>query len=80
MDKFGIFELLDTLSEITAETAEQKTPPSEPAPQRPSPDDKSFQPPDWGGAQEGAQNAQRNAINELYSRHENISKRIDKNK
>ena len=81
MDKFGIFELLDTLSQIATETTESETPPPEPSAQRPSPDDKSFLPPDFGGEQATSeQKMQRNAINSLYSRHEDISKRIDKNK
>ena len=81
MDKFGIFELLDTLSQIATDRAESElTPPDAPA-LHPSPDDKSFLPPDFNGEQlDGGQTIQRNALNALYDRHDSISKRIDKNK
>ena len=80
MDKFGIFELLDTLSQIAADTTESESPPPAPAAQRPSPDDKSFLPPDLSGELPDEQKLQRDAINALYDRHDSISKRIDKNK
>ena len=81
VDKFGIFELLDTLAQITAETQEdEKSQPQAPVLQ-PSPEDKSFLPPDWNGdASPEKQKMQRDALNSLYERHESISKRIDKNK
>lgn len=80
MDKFGIFELLDTLSQIAAEAhPEENKPEDAPAP-RVSPDDKSFLPPDFNGAASDDTKPSRNAINSLYERHESISKRIDKNK
>ena len=77
MDKFGIFELLDTLSEITSSAEETNVNEEAPA-SRPSPDDKSFQPPDLGGAIADEQKVKRDAISSLYERHESISKRIDK--
>lgn len=81
MDKFGIFELLDTLAQIASDAtpAENKTE-GTPVP-RVSPDDKSFLPPDFeGDASSDGQKAKRNALNSLYERHESISKRIDKKK
>ena len=81
MDKFGIFELLDTLSQIAAERTED-SPAAPTAPSlHPSPDDKSFQPPSWGDEPlDEGQKMQRDALNALYDRHESISKRIDKKK
>ena len=80
MDKFGIFELLDTLAQIAsdAEPEEHKTDET-PVP-RVSPDDKSFLPPDFNGTETEEQRAKRTALNSLYERHESISKRIDKKK
>lgn len=81
MDKFGIFELLDTLSQIAAERTESdfsKPPASVP---HPSPDDKSFLPPNFNGEPlDEGQKMQRDALNALYDRHESIAKRIDKKK
>ena len=78
MDKFGIFELLDTLSQITSDRAASEEAQAEPPASRPSPDDKSFLPPDLGGEQSGEQQIGRSALNSLYAKHESISKRIDK--
>ena len=79
MDKFGIFELLDTLAQITSDRAEADAPPSQSPALRPSPDDKSFLPPDLNGEiLTEEQKMQRSALGSLYERHENISKRIDK--
>ena len=81
MDKFGIFELLDTLSQIAADRTEGDLPQSNAPTLHPSPDDKSFLPPDFNGEQlDSGQTMQRNALNALYDRHDSISKRIDKNK
>ena len=82
MDKFGIFELLDTLSQITSSAQSEgdgtENATATPAPP-PSPDDKSFLPPDFNGENAtGEQKLQRDALNALYERHESISKRIDK--
>ena len=80
MDKFGIFELLDALSQIATDR-EESEPPLQNAPaQRPSPDDKSFLPPDLQGENTDVKNLQRNALSSLYERHDSISKRIDKKK
>ena len=80
MDKFGIFELLDTLAQIASDAAPEENKTDAPQPPRVSPDDKSFLPPDFNGAATEEQKASRSAINSLYERHESISKRIDKKK
>ena len=81
MDKFGIFELLDTLAQLTSSASGEASPPPEASAPHPSPDDKAFLPPDLNGENmTDAQKTQRNAINTLYERHESIVKRIDKNK
>lgn len=86
MDKFGIFDLLDTLAQIASSTDDTEKPqdaPQEPPPaRRASPDDKSFLPPDFGDktAPANEQKTGRSALNSLYERHESISKRIDKKK
>lgn len=82
MDKFGIFELLDTLSQIASEAqSDEKKQPAAPE-TRVSADDKSFLPPDFQGKDppQEEQKSSRNALSALYERHESISKRIDKNK
>ena len=81
MDKFGIFELLDTLSQIAAErTDDNFSEPSAPAP-HPLPDDKSFLPPNFNGEPlDEGQKMQRDALTALYDRHESIAKKIDKKK
>lgn len=82
MDKFGIFDLLDTLAQIASDAQPEEQPKNEPPASRVSPDDKSFLPPDIHGNASSAdeQKTSRNAINSLYERHESISKRIDKKK
>ncbi len=81
MDKFGIFDLLDTLSQIASDATPAENPKDTPSPSRVSPDDKAFLPPDFDGeTASDEQKAKRNALNSLYERHESISKRIDKNK
>ena len=79
MDKFGIFELLDTLSQIAASTQEENPGEQEAPASPPSADDKAFLPPEFNGATPNAQ-LQRDALDALYQRHESISKRIDKKK
>ena len=81
MDKFGIFDLLDTLAQIASDTQSTQKEQDAPPPTRVSPDDKAFLPPDFNG-QTGANgnDLQRSALNALYERHESISKRIDKKK
>ncbi len=82
MDKFGIFELLDTLSQIASETQNDEKKQSAAPETRVSADDKSFLPPDFQGKEPPREEAKasRNALSALYERHESISKRIDKNK
>lgn len=81
MDKFGIFDLLDTLSQIASDAnPEEKNESETPAP-RVSPEDKSFLPPDFGNTDPAEdQKTNRSALNSLYERHERISKRIDRKK
>lgn len=87
MEKFGIFELLDALSQITAVE-------NQPAqPQSPETNDAAFTPPSYGNAaepeqpeaaQSGATEPKRNdpskAFEEFLSRHNRISEQADKNK
>lgn len=82
MDKFGIFDLLDTLSQIASSTDPAEKPDDAPAPpSRVSPDDKAFLPPEFNDRTDANGNdARRNALTSLYERHETISKRIDKKK
>lgn len=82
MDPFGIFELLDTLSALTAEENIAEEPAQNPQNERRvSPDDKAFFPPDMGGGILNAENAKNvSAIEALYERHDKISKRIDDKK
>ena len=80
MDKFGIFELLDTLAQIASDAQPTEKPQDEAPATRVSPDDKSFLPPDFNGTPTDEQKTKRSAITSLYERHDSISKRIDKNK
>ena len=80
MDKFGIFDLLDTLSQIASDAAPQEKPTEPPPVQRVSPDDKAFLPPEFpdGKTKEDAQS--RNALSSFYEKHSRISSGIDKRK
>ena len=79
MEKFGIFELLDTLSAIAEGSSQDEGQESNTPPPKPSPNDKSFLPPDLSGAANAdGQSMPRDALTSLYERHERISKRIDK--
>ncbi len=69
MEKFGIFDLLDTLSAI----AEQDE--SAPAP---SAEDAIFSPPAYAPPQK--QPANRDALNGFLAQHEAISRKIDEKK
>ncbi|MBO5045347.1 MAG: hypothetical protein J6C93_00580 [Clostridia bacterium] len=66
MEKFGIFELLDTLSALTAQKSPEKT---DDAPQDNPPPAEREQP--LAGTN--------NAFSSLVARQEEISRRIDKN-
>ena len=89
MEKFGIFELLDALSQITADQNQAVTP------QSPEPSDSAFTPPSYENTgdtpvkkqpsaptQEAAPAPQRGdpskAFEEFLSRHNRISEQIDK--
>ena len=73
MEKFGIFELLDTLSAIL--TGENGAPAAE-APAKPSTDDAAFQPPSYSGAQPEEQ-AANPALSSFLAHHDEVSKKID---
>ncbi len=78
MEKFGIFELLDALSAITAKT-DGETPE-----ERPNAHDKAFSPPGYG-TDPSSQNAEEptkpaDAYGAFLSRHDAISKQIDRRK
>ena len=72
MEKFGIFELLDTLSAFAAPDTEQKAEET-----RPSRDDEAFAPPPYSAPESAAGANKQAAINALLERHERIAKRID---
>lgn len=88
MEKFGIFELLDTLSALTAANgspeAEEK---AEYA--RPETGDASFAPPAYGAPSPAPSappppdkntSAEQSALAALLARHDALSKKIDKKK
>ena len=85
MEKFGIFELLDTLSAITAPLSEAEsaeTEQAQPQPERANPQDSAFSPPAFGTPplRENAPAPEKesgNAFTALLQRHETISKKID---
>lgn len=78
MEKFGIFELLDTLSAVMQSTSGQKTAPDA-APQRPDAGDSVFAPPRYPAPQEG-DGKETQAVRSLLTRHDEIVKRIDRKK
>ena len=84
MEKFGIFELLDTLSAFAsaqeAPQTEQTEPPAEQPPvQKADVNDKAFAPPPALSVPSDATDTppQTDAFAALIERHENISKKID---
>ena len=84
MEKFGIFELLDTLSALTAPVngAEAETGDENPAPEtaKANPQDDAFAPPVFGAPplkEEAPAQKNGDAISALLQRHERISKKID---
>ena len=88
MEKFGIFDLLDTLSAIMApdspapsEAAEEKTPPPSSAAGviNPKQTDGAFAPPSYLAGENGAAavNAERAALGAFLDRHDAISRKID---
>lgn len=92
MEKFGIFELLDTLSAIMApnpadgepipaENKHRSAPASETEKAEiisPKQSDSAFAPPSFGGEQTLEAQANRNALDTFLQRHDAISKKIDK--
>ena len=92
MEKFGIFELLDTLSAImtpnpteeepTQAEKEHRAAPAQEAGNAevisPKPSDSAFAPPSFGGEQTLEAQANRNALDTFLQRHDAISKKIDK--
>ncbi len=78
MEKFGIFELLDTLSAVMQGDGEQKPAPDA-EPHRPDAGDSVFAPPQYPAPKEGEQ-GQTQALRSLLTRHDEIVKRIDKKK
>ncbi len=91
MEKFGIFELLDTLSAIMAAnppSREEKAAPAEtplkdaePS-EKPKQPDSAFAPPPYSAEEPPpvAAPAERNALDAFLQRHDAISKNIDQNK
>ena len=87
MEKFGIFELLDTLSAFMTASAPQGEAPIEPAekPQvaetvSPSRGDSAYQPPQYGTDEQNSAQAAlggRDALGSFLERHDAISKKID---
>ncbi len=79
MEKFGIFELLDALSALTA----RDTAAPNDEKNQPSPDDRTFRPPDYGQtATEQTVPRQTNddALSAFLARHSAVAKKADKNK
>ena len=85
MEKFGIFELLDTLSALTQSQTDEAQPQNgesgeSSAPVKVSPNDAAFAPPAFGIPQPlsgGEAASDGNAFSALLARHEKISKKID---
>lgn len=86
MEKFGIFELLDALSAITAATSGEKAP-SSPAPSRAEEKtetkrtpDAAFAPPSYadGGGTDGLAPSGRTAYDGFVARHEAAKGRVKK--
>ena len=87
MEKFGIFELLDTLSAITAplseiESAETEQTEAKAQPERANPQDSAFSPPAFGAPplsenEPAPEKKSGNAFTALLQRHDSISKKID---
>ena len=85
MEKFGIFELLDTLSAITAPLSEVESADAEQAqtqPERANPQDSAFSPPAFGAPplrenEPAPEKESGNAFTALLQRHDSISKKID---
>ena len=90
MEKFGIFELLDTLSALTLPQTDETQPKNgegkqAPASVKANPNDAAFAPPVFAfpqtqsgeGASPAAEQPDGNALSSLLDRHDSISKKID---
>ena len=93
MEKFGIFELLDTLSAIVAadspvheehteEGSAQNQSGTEPKTAKPNPGDAAYQPPQYTQGEASAETAVggRDALGAFLDRHDAISRKIDGNR
>ena len=76
MEKFGIFELLDTLSAILAGEQEPAAA-QKPQPEQPSPQDAAFAPPAYSGGNTGENKSEIAALSSFLARHDKVSKKID---
>lgn len=76
MEKFGIFDLLDTLSALVEqESGSLEKPPQEKT--VPKAQDAAFAPPAYGTEQTAPQQGQGSAISSLLDRHDALSRKID---
>lgn len=84
MEKFGIFELLDALSAITAPDSPAPPPSArDDAPQETRQNDAAFRAPDYGGAVPAAQEAKPHAdgaLSSFLARHDEIAKKAERPK
>lgn len=78
MEKFGIFELLDALSALTAQKEEQASPPAEQTAERKRPDE-TFVPPSYGEAQSAPPAAHdADALAGFLARHDAVARKAKK--
>lgn len=76
MEKFGIFELLDALSALTAQNV---PPPAEEPPAKKRQPDESFDPPAYGGEpQEKTGGRESDALADFLARHEAVARKAEK--
>ena len=90
MEKFGIFELLDTLSAFMTASAPQGEEQEEPAEQvkaaetvKPNHGDSAYQPPQYGAEEQTSAQSilgGKDALDSFLQRHDAISKKIDGNR
>ena len=76
MEKFGIFELLDTLSALLPQDGEKKNA-EEGEKSSPNVKDAAFSPPSYAAEPKTAEDA---ALSSFLSRHDEIARRVDKKK
>ncbi len=75
MEKFGIFELLDALSALTA----HDRPASADETAHPSSDDRAFRPPDYGQPQAAPTEKNEDALKAFLARHDAVAHKADHN-